>query len=278
MTPRLPPAIAAQVHAASGVVAQHLGDTLLALHLYGSAVEAGGLRPLSDIDLMATVSQPPSAATRRALMHALLAVSAPPGSDAGLRALELTVLCLPELRPWRYAPRRELQFGEWLRGDLEQGRDEPPMRDPDLAVLITQLRAHSLALHGPDAVRLFDPVPAADVRRALADTLALWHVPADWQGDERHVLLTLARIWFTASTGQFTAKDAAADWALARLPAAPQPVLAQARAEYLGEVAPGSAPWPAEAMAAVVHTVKARVAAQASAAGMDAPGARSSHP
>ena len=262
MTARVPPAIAAQVQAATEVMVQHLGDALLALHLYGSAVEPGGLRLLSDIDLMATVDRPLPEATRRALMQELLAVSAPPGQDADRRALEVTVLGLPEVQPWRYAPRRELQFGEWLRGDLGAGRFEAPQTDPDLAILITQLRAHSVALRGPAAAALFAPVPMADVRRAMADALGLWHTAADWQGDERNVLLTLARIGHSAATGQFTRKDVAADWAMAHLPAAAQAVMAQARAEYLGEAVPGSTPWPADAIATAVQRIKALVAQQ----------------
>ena len=30
-----------------------------------------------------------------------------------------------DLVPWRHPARRELQFGEWLRGDLEAGIVEP---------------------------------------------------------------------------------------------------------------------------------------------------------
>ncbi len=262
MTAPIPSAIAAQVQAATEVIAQHLGDALVALHLYGSAVEPGGLRPLSDIDLMATVDRPLPEATRRALMPALLAVSAPPGQDADRRALEVTVLALPEVQPWRYAPRRELQFGEWLRGDLGTGRFEAPQADPDLAILITQLRAHSVALRGPAAAALFAPVPVADVRRAMAAALALWHTAADWQGDERNVLLTLARIGYSAATGQFTSKDAAADWAMAHLPIAAQAAMAQARAEYLGEAAPDRTPWPADAIGSAVQAIKALVAQQ----------------
>ena len=40
----------AQISAALALLQQHLGDDLLAVHLYGSAV-AGGLKPGSDLDL-----------------------------------------------------------------------------------------------------------------------------------------------------------------------------------------------------------------------------------
>lgn len=91
-------------------------------------------------------------------MTDLLAHSAWPGSSDTLRALELTVVALGEIVPWRYPPRREMQFGEWLREDIEAGRFEPAMVDHDLAILITKLRRHSSALLGPAAAELFEEV------------------------------------------------------------------------------------------------------------------------
>ena len=57
---------------------------------------------------------------------------------------------------------------------------------------------------------------------------------ADLDDDTRNVVLTLARIWTTLGTGEFRSKDAAADWALERLPEEHAAVLARARAIYLG--------------------------------------------
>ncbi len=78
-------------------------------------------------------------------------------------------------------------------------------------------------------------MPAADMRRAMVDG-----IPAllrDLDGDERNVVLTFARIWMTLETGLIVSKDAAADWALPRLPRQHRTALAHARAIYLGEVA-----------------------------------------
>src|SRR5690606_18045245 len=112
--------------------------------------------------------------------------------DPALRALEVTVLALPQVVPWRYPPRRELQFGEWLRADLLAGRFEAPVEDHDLAILLAQARLGSVALQGPEAAALFDPVPHADLVRALLDTVAQWRAPEDWAGDERNIVLALA--------------------------------------------------------------------------------------
>ena len=57
----------------------------------------------------------------------------------------------------------------------------------------------------------------------------------DLESDTGNVILTLARIWTTMATGEIRPKDAAAEWAMARLPAEHRAVLALARAIYLGE-------------------------------------------
>ena len=54
-------------------------------------------------------------------------------------------------------------------------------------------------------------------------------------GDEANVVLTFARIWTTLATGVIRSKDAAADWALRRLPPEHRAVLEHARAIYLGD-------------------------------------------
>lgn len=56
----------------------------------------------------------------------------------------------------------------------------------------------------------------------------------DLVGDERNVLLTLARMWRTAATGAFVPKDAAAAWAAARLPSELGSSLVQAARAYVG--------------------------------------------
>jgi len=258
MPASIPAEIALQLARARAILERHLAGTLQAMHLFGSAVD-GGLKPHSDIDLLVTVSSVPAEPVRRALMLDLLAVSAWPGSHPSCRALEVTVVVRDAVVPWRYPARRELQFGEWLREDLQAGRFEPAMPDHDLAILLAKVRQHSISLLGPPAAEWFDPVPPSDFARALADTVAQWNEPADWEGDERNVALALARIWYSAATGQIAAKNVAADWALERLPPALQPVLARARAGYLGQGG-GDAAVRAADIGPLVHYVKAAVA------------------
>ncbi|MBM0106970.1 AadA family aminoglycoside 3''-O-nucleotidyltransferase [Steroidobacter sp. S1-65] len=234
MNDPLPTSIAAQLSKARAVLERHLGETIIAIHLFGSAVD-GGLKRFSDIDLLVTVADPPSEATRRELMMELLSVSAPPGTDAELRALEVTVLAKSEIVPWRYPARREMQFGEWLRENLKAGIYEPPTLDHDLAILLTKARQHSVTVVGCSVIDLFEPIPRAHLIQSLRDTVAQWNQPEDWAGDERNIVLALARIWYTGATGQIASKDAACAWLLERTPPANQQVLRKALAAYRGE-------------------------------------------
>jgi streptomycin 3"-adenylyltransferase len=154
-----------------------------------------------------------------------------------------------------------LQYGEWLRRDLLDGVYEPAVVDPDLAILLRMAREHSIALVGPAAIVLFEPVPADDFLKALADTVAQWNEPADWEGDARNVVLALARIWYSVATGRLAPKDVAAAWALERLPAEHTPVLQAARGAYLGAEEEGPGAERDRRMIGFVRYVRSAIAA-----------------
>jgi streptomycin 3"-adenylyltransferase len=215
------------------VIERNLAGALQAIHLFGSAVD-GGLKLYSDIDLLVTMSGPLAEPVRHSLMMDLLAVSAWPGTSETYRALEVTVIVRGEVVPWRYPPMHELQFGEWLREQLLAGIIQAAVPDHDLAILLTKVRQHSVCFAGTPASELFAPVPKESFMRTLSDTTAQWNEESDWQGDERNVVLALARIWFSVSTGEIAPKDIAASWALEHLPDEYRPVLAVAQAAYLG--------------------------------------------
>ncbi|ANY17513.1 aminoglycoside adenylyltransferase family protein [Bordetella pseudohinzii] len=255
----VPTEIRPQLSLALDVIQRHLPTSLMAVHLYGSALY-GGLKPLSDIDLLVTASAKLDEAQRRSLVADLLRISAPPGDDPALRALEVTLVLHTDIAPWRYPPLRHLQFGEWQRQDILAGIIEADTLDPDLAILFAKARQHSIALVGPPADRLFAPVPKTDFYAALSTTLDLWRTPDDWSGDERHVLLTLARVWYSAATGAIAPKDMAADWALARLPETYRPLLWQARQAYLGHAQDRFAAQGQALTAAILH-MKSKAAA-----------------
>jgi Domain of unknown function (DUF4111) len=91
-----------------------------------------------------------------------------------------------------------------------------------------------VARFGPPFATLAGEIPAADVRRALADTLP--ELLDSLVGDERNVLLTLARMWRTAVVGDFVGKDVAAEWAAPHVAEPARSVLLDAGRAYRGEL------------------------------------------
>ncbi|MDR2332220.1 MAG: DUF4111 domain-containing protein [Burkholderiaceae bacterium] len=255
-----PQIVSEQLSLVCSVLDAELGTSIIGMHVFGSVVD-GGLQPFSDLDMLVTVSEPPAEEQRRAVLMRLLDVSAPPGASTILRPLEVTVLDHAQITPWRYPARRELQFGEWLREDLLSGVFEPPMADHDLAILITKVRSSSVTLRGRDASVLFQEVPPADLARALLDTVRQWNQPDDWAGDERNIVLALARCWFTACTGRICSKQEAATWVLGQVDERHRAVVANARAAYLG-VARDELPSRPEAVSAFVRDARREIERQ----------------
>ncbi len=214
-------------------VANVLGDGLAGLYLYGSAV-AGGLRQDSDIDLFAVVDRSLGGATRHALAGELLRISGRWPRSGPARPVELTVVVRDDLVPWRFPPRSDFVYGEWLRAEFERGDLPEPTEDPDLTILAIMVRDSSATLFGPPAAHLLDPVPASDLIRAIVTGLP--ELIAGVRGDERNVVLTLARMWVTAESGAVLSKADAAEALVPRIPAEHAAVLRLARAGYLGEI------------------------------------------
>lgn len=222
-----------QLDAIVRLVREVLGDDLLGAYLHGSAV-LGQLRPRSDTDVLVVARRGLAPAERRALTDGIMAISGRRANAGPARPIELTVVVQSEVRPWRYPPRSEYLYGEWLRDGYERGEVPAAEENPDLAPLISMVLLGNRAVFGPPPSEVLDPVPRDDLVRA-----AVHGIPGlldDLEPDTANVLLTLARIWTTVATGEIRAKDAAADWVLERLPGEHRPVLARARAVYLGEV------------------------------------------
>lgn len=150
-----------------------------------------------------------------------------------MRPLEVTVINHSDVVPWLYPPRNEFTYGEWLRSEFEKGQIQEPTNDPDLAIVLAQARKNSISLFGPDASDILDPIPMTDIRRAIKESLP--GVIEGIKGDERNVILTLARMWQTVSISEISPKDVAAKWALPRLPKEYSTLLNLARKAYRGE-------------------------------------------
>jgi predicted nucleotidyltransferase len=211
-----------------------LGDNLVGAYLHGSAV-LGGLRPRSDIDVIAVVRRRATEGEKRRLAQLALGVSGRGGDAVGRRPLELDVVVQGEIHPWRYPPRFEFHYSELWRERFEHGELEPWSKrtNVDLASAITMALAGDTPLHGPPAADVFERVPRSDYVDAVLRDVDTVDDYIEW--DARNVILTLPRIWTAVATEEIHSKDSAAEWALARLPEQHRPVLERARAVYRGE-------------------------------------------
>ena len=213
------------------VVEERFENRLIGVYLYGSAI-LGGLHTDSDVDILIIINGHMSEALRSELTMRLLIISGEIGcSDK--RPLEVTIVNLKDVTPWCFSPKYEYMYGEWLREQIEAGDIPQAKYDPDAVLLLWQARSYSLSLKGPEARKVIEPIPMKDIQKAIRGSLP--SLVAGVKGDERNVLLTLARMWFTISTGKICSKDAAAEWAISRLPQKFAMLLETARKAYLGE-------------------------------------------
>lgn len=214
------------------IVEELLGSSIVGVYLFGSAVN-GGLRINSDVDVLVVVNHSLPEVSRKKLTDKLMLLSGKIGNTDSVRPLEVTVINHCDVVPWRYPPRIEFIYGEWLRSEFEKGQIQEPTYDPDLAIVLAQARKNSISLFGPEASDILDPVPMTDIRRAIKESLQ--GLIEGIKGDERNVILTLARMWQTVSIGEISPKDVAAKWALPRLPKEYSTLLDLARKAYRGE-------------------------------------------
>ena len=223
-----------QLGRVSGLVRDVLGSDALGAYLLGSAV-LGGLRPQSDLDVLVVAARSTTREEKKRLVDRLLAISGHRAPEGQWRRVELTIVVAATIKPWRFPPRFDFQYGDWLRAEFEGGNFEPwpTTTSPDLASLLTIVLLGNAPVFGPPPSTLIDPVPPADV--IAATTGDVGSLLGRLEEDTRNVILTLARIWSTAATGAIRSKDAAAGWALERLPQDQRAVLARARAEYAAD-------------------------------------------
>lgn len=214
------------------VLQECLGPSLQAVYLHGSAVN-GGLRPNSDVDLLAVSDRPLAPETGALLVDRLMQISGRHPARSGMpRCLEVMIFLRQDLAEPGYPARCAFIYGEWLRDEFEAGTVPQPHTDPEYTLVLAQAAQEAISLVGPVREHLLPPMPHEDIRRAIADALPA--LVGNLSGDERNVLLTLARMWYTLETGKFAPKDAAAEWALPRVSPETASVLALAQAAYRG--------------------------------------------
>jgi len=220
-----------QIGRVVSLVREVLPDAVIGVYLHGSSV-FGGLKPTSDLDIFVATNRRTTDVERRELIDRLLPISGPGDPTGQCRSIGLEIVSRGDVRPWRYPPRLDFQFGDWYRPEFAKGNFAPwNPSNPDLAILIEMVIQADRALFGPPPAVAIGPVPSADVRRAMLESVP--DLLSYLDGDERNVVLTFVRIWSTLVTGVFRSKDGAADGARPLLPPQHRPVLEYARANYI---------------------------------------------
>lgn len=220
--------------AATEAISRILQDALLAVYLHGSAV-SGGLRPQSDLDLLAVIDRPMTDEQRRALLSAMLRISGRHPRPAGApRCIELMVFLQADISAPIFPVRAEFIYGEWLRDAFESEQLPVPVSDPENTLVLAQARQEAVPILGPEPRELLPSIPLEHVRGAMREALPV--LVDGLHGDERNVLLTLARMWRTSVSGDFITKHAAAKWAANQMPDTEAQTLLYARDAYLGGV------------------------------------------
>lgn len=236
------------------LVREVLGQDALGAYEHGSAV-LGGVQPTSDIDILVITGRLATLVEKRQLVEGLMAISAPFPPPGRERCVELTVVAQAQVRPWRYPPSFDLQYGEWLRKRFERG-DSLPLQaavNADLTILLTIVLLGDQPLFGPPPGALLDPVLMEDCINAMVSDIDVFM--DEFEGDTCNILLRLARIWQTVVTGSIDRKDRAAEWAQERLPPDYQQLMERARAMYLGWQPDGWAGLASEARAGADYMI-----------------------
>lgn len=185
------------------------GSDLVGLYLHGSAVLGGFSPALSDVEVLAVVSRPGSAARQFRTGTALgRTIDRCPG-----RGLELTVLTAATARSLGNCP-FEVRVAGTANGSAHviPGTGHPG--NPELIVHAEVCRRYGLAVTGPPPDQVFGPVGAERLRWAICQQL-------DWalaQGGQGHGVLSACRALRFAAEGSLCAKVEAGRWYLARHP------------------------------------------------------------
>jgi predicted nucleotidyltransferase len=213
------PDVAAQLEALVAGLREILGDALAGIYLHGS-LRLGGFGPRSDVDVLAVVSRPTTAAERSTLAQLLARVSGDP------RPAELDVLVHSDVRPWRHPARFDFHYSDSSGVEVDG-------ENRDLAAVIAVARTGAGALFGPPPAEVFEPVPRADyVDAILEDFRELDRIIGI---HTRSVVLALARMWADLTTGDIHSKAEAVAWALVRLPPDHRAVLRRAWTIHAGD-------------------------------------------
>lgn len=210
-----------------------LKDDLLGVYLYGSLI-LGEEGKYSDIDILAVSNRATNLKEKELLEKELLKISGIYAESHDRRPIEIYILVKSEINPWKYPPKFDFLYGDWLRKKFESGIVEPweSKEKSGLAISITQLLLSNKILYGPKPSSLLPEVPYKDF--ISANTSEIDSLMLNLESDTRNVLLTLARIWATLETNSIISKTSAADFVMDKMPKDLANVMKHAKDSALG--------------------------------------------
>jgi hypothetical protein len=187
------------------VLQQVLGDDLVGVYLYSSAVIGDYVPGRSDLDVVAVVRAPLPQPTRVDLADQICAVPRP----FPTRGLDLEVVTLDSAACGAVRPPRELKVLSFE--DFILTAADEPLGDPRLVMHYACCRDHGVALVGPPPTEVFAPVSTqvyvAELGRELE---AHWMTP-------HYLVLNACRDWRFLEEAVICSKVAGGDWARARI-------------------------------------------------------------
>lgn len=183
------------------VLQQVLGDELVGVYLYSSAVIGDYVPGRSDLDLVAVVRGPLAPASGADLAEQICEVPRP----FPTRGLDLEVVTLASAASQAVRPPIELHvlsFGGYIRTAVDE-----PLGDPRLVMHFASCRDHGVALIGPPAIEVFAPVGTEVFLTAVGRELeAHWMSP-------HYLLLNACRDWRFLEESVICSKVAGGQWA-----------------------------------------------------------------
>jgi streptomycin 3"-adenylyltransferase len=203
-------------------------------YLHGSLAMGSLYRPKSDLDLLFVVDERLSPGRRRAVAQTVCRRS---DERPIVGDLEVSVLRRADTLGFHEPLPFEVHYSERWKEAIRAGAVDYTVdrTDPDLAVHCTAVRARGLCLGGAPIADVFGPVPVEAHRAAILDDLT-WILAGDHIVESPlYGVLNCCRVLaLDACHGwdQVLSKDEGAEWALANLPEAFRPTVAQALACY----------------------------------------------
>jgi hypothetical protein len=187
-----------------------LGPALVAVYAGGSWALGGYEQGLSDLDVTVIVTRPLADSEKQSLVGAVRHESLP----CPARGLELVVYTEAVIRSGTAAAAYELDLNTGatmrFRASLSPSAADPG--DHWYALDRAILREHGVALAGPPASTIIEPIDRGRLVRRLRASLE-WHRSADDRELDNAVLNACRALRF-AREGKWSSKESAAQWAV----------------------------------------------------------------